>query len=67
MGLVQSDFEFIRLMRGFPAPLCEPCNQPMGLKGEYTPTVHGKMTLRREYQCRLCGAALTVQRSKAFA
>jgi hypothetical protein len=38
----------------------------MALNGEYTPTVYGKMTLEREYQCRLCGAELSVRRSKSL-
>jgi hypothetical protein len=45
----------------FPAPLCEPCFEPMKLNGEYTPTVNGKMTICREYQCRLCGAVMRVR------
>jgi hypothetical protein len=65
MHLVRSDFEFIRVVKAFPAPLCERCNEPMGLNGEYTPTVDGKMAIKREYQCRQCGAELSVRRSKA--
>lgn len=67
MALTRSDFEFIRVVKVFPAPLCGACNEPMGLSGEYTPTVYGKMVCKREYQCRRCGAELAVQRSKAFA
>jgi hypothetical protein len=66
MALTQSDFEVIRVAKGFPAPLCEACNEPMGFRGEYTPTVYGKIVFKREYQCRGCGAELAVQRSKAF-
>ena len=46
----------------FPAPLCEPCFEPMKLNGEYTPTGNGTMTIRREYQCRMCGAVMRVMR-----
>jgi hypothetical protein len=47
----------------FPAPLCEACNAPMGLNGEYSPTVYGKMSPRREYQCRMCGTGKIVRRT----
>ena len=47
----------------FPAPLCESCNEPMSFNGEYAPTVNGKMVLRREYQCRLCGSGMLVRRT----
>lgn len=63
MHLVRSDFEFRSRVMPFPAPLCELCNEPMGLNGEYSPTVHGKMSLLREYQCKMCGAAMMVRRS----
>ena len=47
----------------FPAPLCEPCIEPMKLNGECTPTVNGKMAVRREYRCRMCGDVKRVVRS----
>jgi hypothetical protein len=47
----------------FPAPVCEPCFEPMKLNGEYTPTVKGKTVVRREYQCRMCGAVMRVLRT----
>ena len=50
-------------VRPFPAPLCEPCNEPMSLKGEYTPTVYGKMSLLREYQCLMCGQHRMIRRT----
>jgi hypothetical protein len=52
----------IRVMP-FPAPLCEACNEAMGLNGEYTPTVNGKMSAVREYQCKSCGAGKMVRLS----
>jgi predicted RNA-binding Zn-ribbon protein involved in translation (DUF1610 family) len=45
----------------FPAPLCEACNVPMALNGEYAPAVPSAMTGRREYQCRLCGSAMMIR------
>ena len=45
----------------FPAPLCDLCNEPMGLNGEYTPTVNGRMSALREYQCKSCGAGKMVR------
>jgi hypothetical protein len=50
-------------VRPYPAPVCEPCNEPMGLNGEYTPTMHGKMSLLREYRCRMCGAHRMIRRT----
>ena len=47
----------------FPAPLCEACNEPMALNGEYAPPVYGKMSPRREYQCRMCGVGKMVRRT----
>ena len=47
----------------FPAPLCDACNEPMGLNGEYAPTVNGKMSSIREYQCKICGAGKMVRLS----
>ena len=47
----------------YPAPVCESCNEPMGLNGEYTPTVGGKMSLLREYQCRMCGEHRMIRRT----
>ena len=65
MALTRSDFEVIRVVKVFPAPLCEACNEPMGLRVEYTPTVYEKLAFKREYQCSLCGGELAVRRSKA--
>lgn len=39
----------------FPAPLCEACNVPMKLNGEYRASDTSAAS-RREYQCGLCGA-----------
>jgi hypothetical protein len=47
----------------FPAPLCDACNEPMGLNGEYTPTINGKVSALREYQCKMCGAGKLVRLS----
>lgn len=47
----------------FPAPLCAPCNEPMGLNGESAAPIRGKMSNTREYQCGTCGAAMFVRRS----
>jgi len=48
---------------GFPAPLCEACNVAMKLNGEYRASDNSAAT-RREYQCRLCGAAKLVRRTR---
>jgi hypothetical protein len=65
MGLVWSNFEFIRAVEVFPAPLCALCNQAMGLKAECEPTIDGEETAPpRHYQCRTCGAELRVRRSR---
>jgi hypothetical protein len=61
MHIVSSDAPRYAI-RPFPAPMCERCNEPMALNGEYTPTVHCKMTIKREYQCRMCGSARMVRR-----
>ena len=66
MALVRSNFEFIRVVRAFPAPLCEKCNEPMGVNGAYTPNVYGRLAIKHEYLCRECGTELVVWRSKAF-
>jgi hypothetical protein len=47
----------------FPAPLCDACNVPMGLNGEYTPTVNGRMSSIREYQCKMCCAGKMIRLS----
>jgi hypothetical protein len=47
----------------YPAPICDACNAPMGLNGESTPTVGGKMSLLREYQCRMCGEHRMIRRT----
>ena len=59
--VVRTDQLFARVAP-FPAPRCEACNEPMKLNGEYAPTVNGKMSIRREYQCRLCGSGMLVAR-----
>jgi hypothetical protein len=51
----------------FPAPICEPCFEPMKLNGEFTPTVDGRTAVRREYQCRMCGAVKRVMRTSESA
>ena len=66
MHLVQGLQEAPRISP-FPAPICEPCFEPMKLNGEYTPTVNGKMSIRREYQCRLCGKVRLVVRTSEAA
>ncbi len=62
MHLVQ-DLQEAPRISPFPAPVCEPCFEPMKLNGEYTPTVNGKMSIRREYQCRMCGTVRRVVRT----
>ena len=51
----------------FPAPLCEPCCEPMKLNGEYTAAVNGRVATHREYQCRMCGAVKRVLRTSEAA
>jgi hypothetical protein len=64
MHLVRPDQVFASLRTSpFPAPLCEACNEPMKLNGEYTPTEHGKLIIRREYQCFTCGKGMLVRRT----
>ena len=46
----------------FPAPLCEACNVAMKLNGEYRAS--DDSAARREYQCRLCGAAKMIRRAR---
>jgi hypothetical protein len=60
MHLIQSQAP--RSPSAYPAPVCDPCFEPMKLNGEYTPTVNGKTAIRREYQCRMCGAVVRVSR-----
>jgi hypothetical protein len=62
MSLIQPEVFRIARTAPFPAPLCEQCNEPMGLNGEYSPTVYGKMAPRREFQCRMCGAGKMIPR-----
>ena len=66
MHLVQGSNASQRV-RPFPAPLCEPCCEPMKLNGEYTPMVNDRMAIRREYQCRMCGAVKRVLRTSEAA
>ena len=45
----------------FPAPLCDACNVPMKLNGEYRASDTSAVS-RREYQCGMCGAPKMVRR-----
>jgi hypothetical protein len=64
MALVRANFDWRHhALSPFPAPLCEACNTPMKLNGEYTPTEHGKLVIQREYQCSLCGKGMKVRRT----
>ena len=48
---------------GYPAPLCEVCNVSMKLNGEYG-SGDDTGTLRREYQCGMCGCGTIVRRTR---
>lgn len=48
----------------YPAPLCQACNIPMALNGEYGPALDGSQSTRREYQCRLCGTGTMIRRTR---
>ena len=50
----------------FPAPLCEACNVPMKLNGEYRAS-DDSTAARREYQCGLCGKGMMVRRTRCAA
>jgi hypothetical protein len=45
----------------YPAPLCETCNIPMWLNGEFR-LLNDALSKRREYQCPLCGTVARVRR-----
>lgn len=44
----------------YPAPLCEPCNQPMPLANTFH-RPNAPFSTRREYQCPQCGAVTKVR------
>ena len=64
--VAQPDALYLRpRIAAFPAPLCEACNVAMKLNGEYRAS--DDSAARREYQCRLCGAAKMIRRSRCAA
>lgn len=63
MFVAQSEPQYFRpRIAAFPAPLCEMCNVPMKLNGEYRAS-DDSAALRREYQCAMCGKGLMVRRT----
>ena len=62
--VAQPDVQIVRpRIAAFPAPLCDVCNVPMKLNGEYRSDDEAS-TARREYQCGMCGMGTMVRRSK---
>ncbi len=62
--VVRPDAPYIRArLAAFPAPLCEVCNVPMKLNGEYRAS-DNSTAARREYQCGLCGKGMMVRRTR---
>jgi hypothetical protein len=50
-------------LAAYPAPLCEACNVPMKLNGEYRAS-DDSASARREYQCAQCGSAKMIRRTR---
>jgi hypothetical protein len=63
--VAQPNAQYFRArIAAFPAPLCEACNVPMKLNGEYRAS-DDSAAARREYQCGLCGKGLMVRRTRS--
>jgi hypothetical protein len=64
MLVLQPEPQYFRArIAAFPAPLCDACNVPMKLNGEYRASDDSSAS-RREYQCGLCGHVMMVRRTR---